>query len=981
MCGIRVFVVAQLMIMAVQKCAKDPSHYVRRCAATAIPKLYALNKEQYQNTLEELIGMLLDDKSAGVLGAAAAAFNAVCPDHFEILAPRFHEVCRRLGEVEEWGQVLLVDILHRYVVAAHGYPGVEDIGTDDGSKIPHDRACLLECTLPLLWSHNSAVVLAAARVHWTLASSEQLRKIVKPLLFLLRSSVDSQYVVLANLLTLAKEKPSLFEEYYGDFFVCSSDNYHVRAMKLEILAVIARESSISAILQELQAYINDPNRDFAADAVRIIGVCAKKHPSISFPCMEGLLDLVQGVQNPGSDQDRIGDGVILQAVLAIRSVASEHFSQVEKVFMRLIRDLDLIRVPAARAVVIWMIGEYSSKSSLVREILPTVFSYLASCFVDEENESKLQILNCISKAIVKCWNILGGSLKTALLALSYILDLGVCDVSYDVRDRARMLQHLMDLHRSSMIQGSSDISDMLKNTCLEKGLESDSNSSSNGNSKQLLRTVPNCLLAFPKSTSIPLLSLPARTFLLGSMSHVVNHCAPGYRSLPEPHSFTALPIGSTRGISELISADGTFTTEMMSEEVEEESEYTESMSSDGSASDDSYDSTTGLKIAGDGFTGSKGGEGEFLSLNESREVQGGLSCTGNDVSVAPLIDFSDTEATETFKPLGINEKQVPSGQSGISSLSMKSGDDFELWLASGSSSNKQASGVSRMSSGCLNLSMDSIKREPRKITLLDFTNGEGLEVKYSFCFGDPTCHKKMVWLKLYLTNRSSDAVSAISLKDTESELAKDVVKPRVVVLPSPELHILDPHQMREFDMYVDFQQQLVPVKLAINCNQNSFLVKIVPDVGTFLRPKVMTSEQFSIVESKLIGMFEITCRCFLDRRTKSQSLAELDADEEALAVARMLASRILSQINVFLVTATIPVYHEAISDDILSVHLKFSGETLVDDKLCLVTLTLELDPISNNASTLLVEVKVNCEDSVFGSNILNRFQKAVTEKQ
>lgn len=71
--------------------------------------------------------MLLDDKSAGVLGAAAAAFTIVCPENFRIVASRYRELCKILPDVEEWGQVLLVDILLRYNIAVHGYPKKSDI--------------------------------------------------------------------------------------------------------------------------------------------------------------------------------------------------------------------------------------------------------------------------------------------------------------------------------------------------------------------------------------------------------------------------------------------------------------------------------------------------------------------------------------------------------------------------------------------------------------------------------------------------------------------------------------------------------------------------------------------------------------------------------------------------------------------------------------------------------------------------------------
>lgn len=70
---------------------------------------------------------------------------------------------------------------------------------DGEDKIPHDRWVLLQCTAPLLWNHNSAVVLAAAGVHWLLAPNTQLKRIVKPLLFLMRSSYDTQYVVRARI--------------------------------------------------------------------------------------------------------------------------------------------------------------------------------------------------------------------------------------------------------------------------------------------------------------------------------------------------------------------------------------------------------------------------------------------------------------------------------------------------------------------------------------------------------------------------------------------------------------------------------------------------------------------------------------------------------------------------------------------------------------------------------------------------------------
>jgi general stress protein CsbA len=61
--------------------------------------------------------------------------------------------------------------------------------------------------------------------------------------------------VLLNVLTLVQAKASLFEDYYEDFFIRASDIPQIREIKLNILALIATQVSITAILRELQASV------------------------------------------------------------------------------------------------------------------------------------------------------------------------------------------------------------------------------------------------------------------------------------------------------------------------------------------------------------------------------------------------------------------------------------------------------------------------------------------------------------------------------------------------------------------------------------------------------------------------------------------------------------------------------------------------------------------------------------------------------
>lgn len=64
--------------------------------------------------------------------------------------------------------------------------------------------------------------------------------------------VDSHEQVLCNIQVFAQAMPSLFAPSYENFFICSSEAYQIKALKLEILSSIATNSSISSIFKEFQ---------------------------------------------------------------------------------------------------------------------------------------------------------------------------------------------------------------------------------------------------------------------------------------------------------------------------------------------------------------------------------------------------------------------------------------------------------------------------------------------------------------------------------------------------------------------------------------------------------------------------------------------------------------------------------------------------------------------------------------------------------
>lgn len=54
MSGIRLHAIGPIVLVALGKCAKDPSSYVRKCAANALSKLNDLHQEENASSLEEV---------------------------------------------------------------------------------------------------------------------------------------------------------------------------------------------------------------------------------------------------------------------------------------------------------------------------------------------------------------------------------------------------------------------------------------------------------------------------------------------------------------------------------------------------------------------------------------------------------------------------------------------------------------------------------------------------------------------------------------------------------------------------------------------------------------------------------------------------------------------------------------------------------------------------------------------------------------
>lgn len=122
--SIRVNDVIQIQILAVQTCTKDSSPYVRKCASNALGKLYPrLSREKSGNTydpenqiriMEILKEMLLEESCTMVLASVMCSFCEICPEKLELLHGCYRKLCHLLTDMDEWGQVIVMDVLSRY---------------------------------------------------------------------------------------------------------------------------------------------------------------------------------------------------------------------------------------------------------------------------------------------------------------------------------------------------------------------------------------------------------------------------------------------------------------------------------------------------------------------------------------------------------------------------------------------------------------------------------------------------------------------------------------------------------------------------------------------------------------------------------------------------------------------------------------------------------------------------------------------------
>ncbi|KAI9735812.1 MAG: beta-adaptin [Cirrosporium novae-zelandiae] len=415
---IRVDKMVDYMEEPLRKTLRDESPYVRKTAAICVAKLFDLApatclENGFLETLQEMVG----DPNPMVVANSVTALgeiNEAAPETKALIitSNTLKKMLMALNECTEWGRVTILSTLADY--KAHDVREAEHI---------------CERVSPQFQHVNPSVVLAAVKVvflHMKYinheASASYLRKMAPPLVTLVSSAPEVQYVALRNIDLLLQKQPDILSKELRVFFCKYNDPPYVKFQKLEIMVRIANERNVDQLLGELKEYALEVDMDFVRRAVKAIGQVAIKIESASEKCVNTLLDLINTKVNY----------VVQEAIVVIKDIFRK-YPGYEGIIPTLCKCIDELDEPNARGALIWIVGEYAEKISNAGDILAS----FVEGFNEEFSQTQLQILTAVVKLFLKKPDQSQGLVQKVLQAATAEND------NPDVRDRAYVYWRLL----------------------------------------------------------------------------------------------------------------------------------------------------------------------------------------------------------------------------------------------------------------------------------------------------------------------------------------------------------------------------------------------------------------------------------------------------------------------------------------------------------------------------------------------------------
>ncbi|KAG1865251.1 Adaptor protein complex beta subunit [Suillus tomentosus] len=375
-------VVTEALTDQLRHCLKDRDPYVRKTAAICVAKVYTADPRKAERKgFVELLRDMLIDENATVVSNAVAALSEIGDRQdgviFKLNLTIANKLLSALGESSEWGQIYILDSLLRYVPEQHA-----------------DAEMMAERVIVQLQHANSAVVLTTIKVLLYLMNYMGDRRLIDyicrkmgpPLVTLLSSGPEVQYVALRNILLIIQRRPTVLKNDVKAFFCKYNDPIYVKLAKLEIMYRLAREENAREVLAELEEYASEVDVDFVRKAVRSIGRLAIKVEPAADKCIESILKLIETKVTY----------VVQEAVIVTKDIFRRYPGKYEGIIPKICENLDALDEPEAKAAMVWILGQFADKIDNAEELLDD----LVYSFLDEPAEVQLAHLTAVVKLFI-----------------------------------------------------------------------------------------------------------------------------------------------------------------------------------------------------------------------------------------------------------------------------------------------------------------------------------------------------------------------------------------------------------------------------------------------------------------------------------------------------------------------------------------------------------------------------------------------------
>ncbi|OMJ17917.1 AP-2 complex subunit beta [Smittium culicis] len=368
------------------RCLKDRDAYVRKTAVVCVAKIYELSKEAaIDQGLVDIVVEMLSDSNALVVANAVSSLreindtakaNGQIEPVWSINDSSVVQLLKVLNDNTEWGQISILEALVDY-------------------KPTKNRAIkICDATLPRLQHANSGVVLAAIRlileyeryIQDNEITSKYNKKLIPPLISLLSTSPEIQYVALRSISLVLKKHPLLLSKEINMFFLKYNDPDYIKFEKLDLLVNLCTDANVEKLLSELTEYSKEVDSSVCRRSITAIERLALKFSDSAEKCLEVLIEIIElkgvyavqqsaiAICNIARTFTHLGNGKIARlAVPALYSVYD-------------LLDTD----PNSKSSFIFMIGEYSSVSP---DIAYELLERLEPELLNEEESVQLSIVH------------------------------------------------------------------------------------------------------------------------------------------------------------------------------------------------------------------------------------------------------------------------------------------------------------------------------------------------------------------------------------------------------------------------------------------------------------------------------------------------------------------------------------------------------------------------------------------------------------